>query len=52
MATSKKMKVSDDLAAEHDPSVFEALDQVQEKLDQVGVPYDPQGMATERAVPK
>lgn len=48
MATSKKMKVSDDLAAEHDPSVFEALDQVQEKLDQITDQRSDEILAVER----
>ena len=35
MATTKKPKVSDEPAAEHDPGVFEALDEVQQQLDRV-----------------
>lgn len=36
MSTPKKLKVSDEpVPAEHDSGVFQALDQVQQKLDQV-----------------
>lgn len=35
MATTKKAKMSDDAVAENDPGVFQALEQVQQKLDQV-----------------
>ena len=35
MATAKKVKLSDDAVAENDPRVFQALEQVQQKLDQV-----------------
>ena len=35
MATTKKIKLSDEAVAENDSGVFQALDQVQQKLDQV-----------------
>ena len=35
MATTKKVKMSDDAVADNDPGVFQALEQVQQKLDQV-----------------
>ena len=37
MATTKKIKLSDDAVAEDSPGVFQALEQVQQKLDQVRV---------------
>lgn len=35
MATTKKAKVSDESGVEHDTEIFDALEQVQQKLDQV-----------------
>lgn len=40
MATTKKIKVSDDPVVDNDPGVFQALEQVQQKLDQVR-PWEP-----------
>ncbi|KAL3138210.1 hypothetical protein ABBQ38_005431 [Trebouxia sp. C0009 RCD-2024] len=48
MATTKKIKLSDEAVAENDSGVFQALEQVQQKLDQITDQRSDEILAVER----